>query len=166
MRAPIHVPPFLLFRTLMAGGGATRSERSETRQVAALPWRVGENGRQILMITSRETRRWVIPKGGRMAGKTDPEAAAVEAMEEAGVQGRIAETPIGVFRYAKRLKSGQDRLCVVAVYPLRVLIQLGAWPEASQRERRWMTPDEAAASVHEPDLAQLIMAFAAMRMPD
>lgn len=150
----------------MTGGPSTRSERSETRQVGALPWRVDENGRQILMITSRETRRWVLPKGGRMAGKTDPEAAAIEAMEEAGVQGRIATAPIGLFRYAKRLKSGQDRPCVVAVYPLRVLIQLGTWPEAAERERRWMAPDEAAAAVHEADLAQLIMAFAKMRIED
>lgn len=150
----------------MTGRQVARSERSETRQIGALPWRVGENGRQILMVTSRETRRWVIPKGGRMSGKTDAEAAAIEAMEEAGVQGRIAQTSIGVFRYAKRLKNGQDRPCVVAVYPLRVLIQLGAWPEAAQRERRWMTPDEAAAAVDEPDLAQLIMAFAATRIED
>lgn len=150
----------------MSGGNVIRSSRSETRQVAALPWRVGEEGRQILMITSRETRRWVIPKGGRMAGKTDPQAAAIEAMEEAGVQGRIADSPVGVFRYAKRLKSGLDRPCVVAVYPLRVVIQLGDWPEAHQRERRWMTPDEAAASVDEPDLARLIAAFGAMPIED
>ena len=150
----------------MSGAKVARSQRSETRQVAALPWRVGESGVQILMVTSRETRRWVIPKGGRMAGKTDPEAAAVEAMEEAGVQGRIAEAPIGAFRYAKRLKSGQDRLCVVAVYPLRVLIQLGAWPEAHQRDRCWMAPDEAAAAVHEPDLARLIAAFGAASIED
>ena len=71
----------------MSVGGVKRTGRSETRQVAALPWRPTDEGRQILMITSRETRRWVIPKGGRMAGKTDAEAAAVEAMEEAGVQG-------------------------------------------------------------------------------
>ena len=68
-------------------GGVKRSSRSETRQVAALPWRVVDDQRQVLMITSRETRRWVVPKGGRMVGKTDPEAAAIEAMEEAGIQG-------------------------------------------------------------------------------
>jgi 8-oxo-dGTP pyrophosphatase MutT (NUDIX family) len=146
--------------------GRVRSSRSETRQVAALPWREGDEGRQILMITSRETRRWVIPKGGRMRGKTDPQAAAIEAMEEAGVQGKVEETPLGAFRYAKRLKNGEDRACVVAVYPLRVLIQLGAWPEAHQRERRWMTPDEAAASVDEPDLARLISAFGVARIED
>lgn len=141
--------------------GAKRSGRSESRQVAALPWRVIDGERQVMMITSRETRRWVIPKGGRMAGKTDPEAAAVEAMEEAGLQGDIAQTSIGAFHYLKRLKNGEDRLCVVAVYPLKVLIQLGAWPEAAERDRRWMAVEEAAASVHETNLAELIRAFGA-----
>ena len=143
----------------MSGGAVKRSARSETRQVAALPWRVGANGLEILMITSRETRRWVIPKGGRMAGKTDPQAAAVEAMEEAGVQGEIDPNAIGMFRYAKRLKNGDDRLCVVAVFPLKVLIQLGSWPEMAERERRWMRIEDAAASVMEPDLADLIRVF-------
>ncbi|PZU71567.1 MAG: NUDIX hydrolase [Brevundimonas sp.] len=136
-----------------------RTRLSETRQVAALPWRLEDGQRRILMITSRETRRWVIPKGGRMVGKSDPEAAAQEALEEAGVKGDIKDHSIGVFRYAKGLKDGGQRLCVVSVYPLEVLIQLGAWPEAHQRERRWMTPAEAAEAVHEPDLAALIRDF-------
>lgn len=136
-----------------------RTRPSETRQVAALPWRLEDGQRRILMITSRETRRWVIPKGGRMVGKSDPEAAAQEALEEAGVKGDIKDHSIGVFRYAKGLKDGGQRLCVVSVYPLEVLIQLGAWPEAHQRERRWMTPAEAAEAVHEPDLAALIRDF-------
>ncbi|QTC93223.1 NUDIX domain-containing protein [Brevundimonas goettingensis] len=118
------------------------------------------------MITSRETRRWVIPKGGRMAGKTDPQAAAVEAMEEAGVQGEIAQTAIGAFRYAKRLRGGDVRNCVVAVYPLKVLIQLGAWPEAAERERRWMSLEDAANAVMEPDLAEMIRGFAGVALDD
>ena len=145
----------------MTGKAVKRSARSETRQVAALPWRIGAGGgREVLMITSRETRRWVIPKGGRMVGKTDPQAAAVEAMEEAGVQGEIDQTAVGAFRYAKRLRSGDVRNCVVAVFPLKVLIQLGAWPEAAERERRWMSLEDAAGSVMERDLAELIRAFA------
>lgn len=136
-----------------------RTEPSENRQVAALPWRQGENGVEIMMITSRETRRWVIPKGGRMVSKTDPQAAAQEAYEEAGVQGETLDVAIGHFRYAKRLKSGADQACVVAVYPLEVLIQLGAWPEDSQRQRRWMAQAEAAEAVHEDDLAELIRDF-------
>lgn len=143
-----------------------RTRLSETRQVAALPWRIEDGERRILMITSRETRRWVIPKGGRMVGKSDPEAAAQEALEEAGVKGEIEDHSIGVFRYAKGLKDGGQRLCVVSVYPLEVLIQLGAWPEAHQRERRWMTAAEAAEAVHEPDLAALIRDFAAKPVED
>lgn len=112
------------------------------------------------MITSRETRRWVIPKGGRMVGKSDPDAAAQEAFEEAGVQGAIDNTPLGHFRYEKRLKSGALQNCVVAIYPLEVFIQLGAWPEDAQRERRWMSQADAAGAVHEPDLAQVIRGFA------
>lgn len=146
--------------------GVKRTARSETRQVAALPWRLTDGGRQILMITSRETRRWVIPKGGRMVGKTDPEAAAQEAMEEAGVRGEMDPTSIGVFRYAKGLKDGGVRQCVVSVYPLEVLVQLGAWPEAHQRERRWMSLSEAADLVHEPDLAALIRDFDATPLED
>lgn len=146
--------------------GVKRTARSETRQVAALPWRLTEDGRQILMIPSRETRRWVIPKGGRMVGKTDPEAAAQEAMEEAGVRGEMDQTSIGVFRYAKGLKDGGVRQCVVSVYPLQVLVQLGAWPEAHQRERRWMSMSEAADLVHEPDLAALIRDFDATPLED
>jgi 8-oxo-dGTP pyrophosphatase MutT (NUDIX family) len=150
----------------LTGQAVKRSARSETRQVAALPWRTGATGREILMITSRETRRWVIPKGGRMAGKTDPQAAAVEAMEEAGVQGDIDPTALGAFRYAKRLKNGESRVCVVAVFPLKVLIQLGSWPEMDQRERRWMPVEAAAASVMEPDLAELIRAFGTAELDD
>ncbi|NBB65420.1 NUDIX domain-containing protein [Pseudomonas sp. ODNR1LW] len=140
---------------------AKRSGRSETRQVAALPWRFGVSGLEILMVTSRETRRWVIPKGGRMTGKTDAEAAAQEAVEEAGVRGAISPASFGHFRYSKIVRSGDLRTYVVAVYPLEVLIQLGDWPEAHQRERRWMTQEDAAAAVNEPDLAQLIRDFAA-----
>jgi len=150
----------------LSGKAVKRSARSETRQVAALPWRIGASGREVLMITSRETRRWVIPKGGRMVGKTDPQAAAVEAMEEAGVQGEIAQTPIGAFRYAKRLRGGDSKICVVAVYPMKVLIQLGAWPEAAERERRWMSLEAAAGSVMEPDLADLIRGFASAELDD
>ena len=150
----------------MSGKAVKRSARSETRQVAALPWRLGANGREVLMITSRETRRWVIPKGGRMVGKTDPQAAAVEAMEEAGVQGQIDQTALGAFRYVKRLRGGDSKTCVVAVYPMKVLIQLGAWPEAAERERRWMSLDEAAGSVMEPDLAELIRDFATVALDD
>src|SRR5690606_39497737 len=94
-------------------GKPQRAQKAERRQVAALPWRRGANGLEILLITSRETRRWVTPKGGRMAGRTDAEAAAQEALEQAGVTGRIVEAPYGTFRYLKILKRRRQRWCVV-----------------------------------------------------
>lgn len=131
-------------------------------QVAALPWRQGEQGVEVMLITSRETRRWVIPKGGLMSGKTEAQAAAQEAYEEAGVQGELSERPLGHFSYDKRLKSGQMLPTRVAVYPLEVLIQLGSFPEVGQRDLCWMTRSEAAEKVNEADLADLIRNFSPM----
>jgi len=142
-------------------GDPTRTERSERRQVAALPWRRGPDGIEILLVTSRETGRWVAPKGGRMAGKTDAEAAAQEALEEAGVTGRISGEPFGTFRYLKILKRRAPRWCVVSVYPLEVEAELDDWKEKSERTREWMPAAEAERRVEEPELKALIAAFAA-----
>ena len=139
----------------------TRTERSERRQVAALPWRRGAEGVEILLVTSRETRRWVTPKGGRMAGRTDAEAAAQEALEEAGVAGRVLDEPFGTFRYLKILKRRGARWCVVSVFPLEVTVEHEDWKEKSERTREWMSAAEAERRVEEPELKALIAAFAA-----
>ena len=136
-----------------------RTEPAERRQVAALPWRRGEDGIEILLVTSRETRRWVTPKGGRMAGKTDAQAAAQEALEEAGIEGMITEAPLGTFRYLKVLKRRAPRWCVVSVHALEVRVQHSVWQEQAERERVWMSAEQAAACVGEPDLAEIIRAF-------
>ena len=136
-----------------------RTEPAERRQVAALPWRRGEDGIEILLVTSRETRRWVTPKGGRMAGKTDAQAAALEALEEAGIEGMITEAPLGTFRYLKVLKRRAPRWCVVSVHALEVRVQHSVWQEQAERERVWMSAEQAAACVGEPDLAEIIRAF-------
>ena len=138
---------------------AIRTERAERRQVAALPWRRGAEGIEILLVTSRETRRWVTPKGGRMPGLTDAEAAAIEALEEAGVEGHVADRPVGVFRYLKVLKRRAPRWCVVALYPLEVVTVHPSWKEQAERERLWMGQEQAAASVTEIELAEIIRAF-------
>lgn len=131
----------------------------EAHQIGALPWRRRDGVLEVLLVTSRETRRWVAPKGWPMPYKSDAEAAATEAWEEAGVKGLIAPAPIGGYSYAKRLKDGSERPCRVKVYPLEVTAERDAWPEATQRERRWMAPTEAAALVAEPELADLLQAF-------
>lgn len=138
---------------------AIRTGPTERRQVAALPWRRGKDGLEILLVTSRETRRWVTPKGGRMAGKTDAEAAAQEALEEAGVEGVASEAPIGTFRYLKVLKRRASRWCVVSVHALEVRLVHPSWQEQSERERVWVSREEAMRRVEEPDLKALIGAF-------
>jgi 8-oxo-dGTP pyrophosphatase MutT (NUDIX family) len=129
------------------------------RQVAALPWRRGPEGLEIMLVTSRETRRWVIPKGGLMAGLTDAEAAAQEALEEAGIEGEIAAEAIGEFRYLKVLKRRAPRWYRVSVHPLRVERELDTWDEAHERDRAWFGRETAADLVAEPDLRDLIRAF-------
>lgn len=141
------------------GRRASPSGPKERRQVAALPWRFGPSGLEILLITSRETRRWVTPKGGRMSGKTDAEAAALEALEEAGVEGAISQQPLGSFRYLKVLKRRASRWCTVDLYGLEVTVEHRDWQERGERERVWLSREEAARRVDEPDLQALIAAF-------
>lgn len=138
---------------------APRIAEGERRQVAALPWRRGPDGVEILLVTSRETRRWVTPKGGRMTGRSDAEAAAIEALEEAGVEGVVDDAPLGRFRYLKVLRRRAARWCVVDLYGLEVTVQHDDWQERAERERVWLTREEAARRVDEPDLRALIAAF-------
>ena len=140
---------------------AASGKRSERSQVAALPWRRGPDGVEILLITSRETRRWVTPKGGRMTGKTDAEAAAQEALEEAGIEGVVSERPLGSFRYLKVLKRRASRWCTVDLYEVEVMVEHPDWQEREERERVWVSREEAARMVDEPDLQALIAAFEA-----
>ncbi len=115
--------------------------------------------RQVMLLTSRETRRWVIPKGWPMKGRKPAEVAAQEAYEEAGLIGKIiGKRPLGTFHYQKQLAK-QERLCLVRVYSFRVERQLDAWPEKPQRETRWFDATEAAALVEEGGLAGIIERF-------
>ena len=142
------------------GGGGKR------RQVAALPWRGEGEALRFLLVSSRETRRWVIPKGWPMKNKTDFAAAAQEAYEEAGLDGVIEQTPVGEYPYLKRLKSGAARLVTVDVFPMKVTGEHATWPEKGQRTLQWMTPVEAALAVQEPELRDLIARFAGVTLPE
>ena len=96
-------------------------ERETRNQVGALPFqRFPDHGLRVLLITSRESRRWVIPKGWPMKGRKPFEAAAREAYEEAGLLGQIGKRPLGFYLYEKRLKSRDSVLCQVKVFPLEV----------------------------------------------
>jgi 8-oxo-dGTP pyrophosphatase MutT (NUDIX family) len=131
-----------------------------TAQLAALPWRRLPDGQvRVLLITSRETRRWVIPKGWPMPDRTPAAAAAQEAYEEAGVVGVSADRPIGAYAYDKRLRGGALQSVEVSVFPLEVLVEQLAFPEHGQREKLWTSPAEAAERVDEPGLKALIRSF-------
>jgi 8-oxo-dGTP pyrophosphatase MutT (NUDIX family) len=130
-------------------------------QFAALPWRIGEGGRrQIMLLTSRETRRWVIPKGWPIKGRKPAEVASQEAFEEAGLIGQIVgKRPLGSFHYQKQLAK-TERLCQVRVFSFRVERQLDDWPEKEHRETAWFNTAEAAALVGEVGLSGIIERFA------
>ncbi len=130
------------------------------RQIGALPWRRKRGRLEILLITSRETARWVIPKGWPMEHLIDSNAAKQEAFEEAGIDGRVSRTALGTYDYDKRLGSGEVVACAVSVYPLEVTEEHGKWPEKRQRERRWFAPDVAAWEVDEDGLKKIIREFA------
>jgi 8-oxo-dGTP pyrophosphatase MutT (NUDIX family) len=129
-------------------------------QYGALPYRIDrEKGLQVLLITSRDTGRWVIPKGNPVAGLAAAEAAAQEAYEEAGIEGEVAPDPIGGFDYGKRRRDGSTVPARVTVYALRVERQHSDWPERGQRRLGWFAPAAAAQAVQEPELKALILAF-------
>lgn len=129
-------------------------------QFAALPFRYSESQRiEVLLITSRETRRWVLPKGWPIKGLSPGKSAAREAYEEAGVEGVVADRSIGAFQYRKRLRDGRTVTCDVDVFPLEVTGQRESWPEQGQRDMRWCSANEAAGMVQEPELARILRSF-------
>jgi 8-oxo-dGTP pyrophosphatase MutT (NUDIX family) len=120
-------------------------------QYAALPYRSrGTSRTEVMLVTSRGTRRWIIPKGWPQKGRAPHRSAAREAFEEAGVVGVVDRRPFGSFPYQKRLKNGGVVVCEVKVYPLRVLQQSKRWPEHRQRKIRWLSAKEAAKAVRVP----------------
>jgi 8-oxo-dGTP pyrophosphatase MutT (NUDIX family) len=127
------------------------------RQAGAIPFRHDPEGLRVLLITSRDTRRWVIPKGGVENGFTAAQAAAQEAYEEAGVKGIVSEIPLGIFTYSKRLHSGIEKPTTVEVYALQVEKLLKKWPERSERRLEWMPVSKAVELVQEPGMALLLL---------
>lgn len=129
-------------------------------QYAALCYRRGGKGKiEVLLITSRDTGRWVIPKGWPIPGSDAPGGAAQEAWEEAGVKGTVAGPCIGLYSYDKVADGGRLMPTVVAVFPIRVAKLAGRWPEKGDRKRKWFSPAKAATKVAEPELAALIAGF-------
>ena len=139
--------------------GAARAQAAQRRQIAALPFRrTAAGGIEVLLITSRETGRFIIPKGWPMKRLSDPDAAAREAFEEAGVVGKVRRKPIGDYFYWKRLERTFE-FVKVEVYALEVCEQREDWPEKQSRRCGWLSPKDAATTVDEPRLITLIQSF-------
>lgn len=129
-------------------------------QCAAVPWRRrGDGAIEVLIATSRGTGRWVLPKGWPHKNMTLGQSAAQEALEEVGAIGSISRQPIGHYTYLKELDNGLGRRVRVAVFLLAFEGQLPDWPEQGERKLAWVTPEEAADKVDEPELAEILRHF-------
>ena len=114
-----------------------------------------------MLVTSRETGRWVLPKGWAEKRLTGAQVATKEAFEEAGILGETQPEPIGAYRYVERMPKGRAVECTVKVFPLKVVALLDTWPEVRQRRREWFTLEEAATQVEEGKLMTMLLHLAA-----
>ena len=128
-------------------------------QFAALCFRVIKDKPEVLLITSRGTKRWIVPKGWPMSDKTPGNCALREAYEEAGVIGRVSERPLGIYPYYKLMDDGTEVPCAGLVFPVHVSALKAEYPEAAERRRKWFSVRKAAVRVDEPALAALIKGF-------
>jgi 8-oxo-dGTP pyrophosphatase MutT (NUDIX family) len=139
------------------GGSGTEA----MAQTGALCYRVTKKrGPEVLLVTSRDTGRWVIPKGWLMKDRSPADAALREAFEEAGVEGQVAGDVLGLYTYDKVMADKSTQPCIVSVFPVEVARLRGDFPERCQRRRRWFRPAKAARKVAEPELGAILAAFA------
>jgi 8-oxo-dGTP pyrophosphatase MutT (NUDIX family) len=130
------------------------------QQFGALPYRWSRNGSlEVLLVTTRGRKRWIIPKGWPVPGLQPHKSAAREAFEEAGLVGYLDPKAVGSFRYNKRLGPGRQVRCTVEVFPLHVDHQRPHWLEKGERETRWLSVKKAANLVSEPDLKKILLSF-------
>lgn len=145
-------------RDLRAGFDLGRKRRS-TVQFAAICYRKKKKGCEVLLLTSRESGRWIVPKGWPIEGLSPAKVAAQEAWEEGGVKGKVRDVCLGFYDYDKVLKKREHVPVSVAVFPLEVDSLAKKFPEADERRRKWFSPKKAAARVREPELKKLLLKF-------
>ncbi len=143
---------------------ASAEKRGVSTQFGALCYRIRKDKMQILLVTSRGAGRWILPKGWPIDGATPAEAALQEAWEEAGVQGKVKGGIQGIYSYEK--SDGDENLpCVVAIFAVRVDTLKRKYPEADQRERKWVSRKKAVSLIDELELRQIIAGFDPRELP-
>lgn len=133
--------------------------RKQVVQYGVLPWRRTADSFEVLLITTRTTHRWIVPKGWPEQGRTPCECAVQEAFEEAGVVGNVSDEVIGVFSHRKQLKSGDTIVCRVHIYAMEVTNFCDEWPEKYERKAKWSSVDEALSLITELGLRRIIAKF-------
>ena len=134
-------------------------EEKVYNQIGALCYKIMDDKTQILLITSRKSKRWIIPKGWKIDKLTNRKSVALEAWEEGGVQGKVSNRSIGTYDYRKKNDSGDFFTCRVKVYGLRVKNLKRKFPEQGQRQLQWVDTNKAIEYVFEPELKKLITEF-------
>lgn len=151
-KGKVSVPP-------ESDGQFVLNKTARRTQYGAVCWRLHRGKMQVLLVTSRDTGRWIIPKGWPIEGLAPAEAALREAWEEAGVVGVAPGDCLGLFAYDKMLGPDRSLPCLVAVYAIRVDRLRNRFPERKERQRKWFSPDKAALKVDEEGLRQLLLDF-------
>lgn len=134
-------------------------KRDVRTQFGALCWRRRNDEVQVLLITSRRRKRWILPKGWPVDMETPAGAAKSEAWEEAGVEGTARPVCLGIYSYTKELPEDEQLPCVVAVFPIKVKNLRNDWPEKGERRRKWVSRKKAAMMIEEPELAAIVAGF-------
>ncbi|WP_210049077.1 NUDIX hydrolase [Neorhizobium petrolearium] len=155
------------FMNQVTGNLRLMLQRPPRQQYAALCYRMKKKQGQleVLVATSRDTGRWVIPKGWPMTGKKAYQVAEREAFEEVGVKGKIGKEPLGYYTYRKTLTNGLKVPVQVQVHALEVTECLKSFPEKGSRTLEWVSCEEAANRVNEPELKILFLQFAEKMQP-
>jgi 8-oxo-dGTP pyrophosphatase MutT (NUDIX family) len=157
-----NAPPDARERSILQPKKRREKRRVVSAQYGALPYRFTEAAAlEVLVVTTRQSKRWIIPKGWPIKGLTPSKSAAREAFEEAGVIGKIGARSIGGFRYRKVENGGDaETECEVKVFPLLVKRQSAIWPESDQRAVQWVDPEKAISLIEEMELKAIVVAFA------
>lgn len=132
-------------------------------QFAALCFRFNGADLEICIVTSRKSKRWILPKGWPMHNQTPAQAAATEAWEEAGVRGQAIDHCLGAYSYTKPLSKNPTPV-VVMIYPVAVKEVSDCWPEQHDRKRKWVVQRKAAKKLQEPELRRIVATFDPARL--